>query len=342
MPHSSNANAEIALDPRKRVFLPDRDEHVVARESARAARRSAASCRRPRSSRCAATFSNTHAGQPAALVRELQRHEVVVDRDALVHRVFLFPRQTPSSRRSPERTTTCTSSPPSRRELRQQSIAVLPPPSTTTRLPIRVVWPNDTDDSQSMPIWMLAAASLRPGMSRSRPRGAPLPMNTASHFSVASRREQLRERIDARATAELDAAVEDVAHLLVDDAIGKPELGNLRAHHAARLRVAVEHDAFVAERREIARDGQRRGTGADQRDALAVVASAAASAAAAGCLPCSRPQRASAGRSRPARASPRPCGARASLPRRGRAGTRARTADRTCAREFPGIRSISS
>ena len=85
----------------------------------------------------------------------------------------------------PERTTTCTSSPPSRRELRQQSIAVLPPPSTTTRLPMRVVWPNETDDSQSMPMWMLAAASRRPGMSRSRPRGAPLPMNTASHRSSA-------------------------------------------------------------------------------------------------------------------------------------------------------------
>ena len=80
----------------------------------------------------------------------------------------------------PERTTTCTSSPPSRRALRQQSIAVLPPPSTTTRLPIEVVWPNDTDESQSMPMWMFAAASLRPGVSRSRPRGAPLPTNTAS------------------------------------------------------------------------------------------------------------------------------------------------------------------
>ena len=80
----------------------------------------------------------------------------------------------------PERTTTWTSSPPSRRALRQQSIAVLPPPSTTTRLPIFVVWPNDTLASQSMPMWMFAAASLRPGTSRSRPRGAPLPTNTAS------------------------------------------------------------------------------------------------------------------------------------------------------------------
>ena len=80
----------------------------------------------------------------------------------------------------PERTITFTSSPPRRREERQQSIAVLPPPSTMTRLPILLMWPNETDDSQSMPMWMFLAASLRPGMSRSRPRGAPEPTKIAS------------------------------------------------------------------------------------------------------------------------------------------------------------------
>ena len=82
-----------------------------------------------------------------------------------------------------ERTITLTSLPPRRFELRQQSIAVLPPPRTMTRLPIVVTWPNDTDDSQSMPMWMFAAASLRPGIdevaaarraaSRRRPRPSP-------------------------------------------------------------------------------------------------------------------------------------------------------------------------
>ena len=52
----------------------------------------------------------------------------------------------------PERTITLTSSPPMRFEVRQQSMAVLPPPSTMTRLPILVVWPKDTEDSQSMPM----------------------------------------------------------------------------------------------------------------------------------------------------------------------------------------------
>jgi hypothetical protein len=47
-------------------------------------------------------------------------------------------------------------------------------------LPIFVTWPNETLESQSMPMWMFAAASLRPGMSRSRPRGAPQPTKIAS------------------------------------------------------------------------------------------------------------------------------------------------------------------
>ncbi len=80
----------------------------------------------------------------------------------------------------PERTITLTSSPPRRREVRQQSMAVLPPPSTITRRPIFSTWPKDTLESQSMPMWMLAAASRRPGSSRSRPRGAPEPTKTAS------------------------------------------------------------------------------------------------------------------------------------------------------------------
>ena len=46
-------------------------------------------------------------------------------------------------------------------------MAVLPPPSTMTRRPILLMWPKLTEASQSMPIWMLAAASRRPGRSTS-------------------------------------------------------------------------------------------------------------------------------------------------------------------------------
>ena len=75
-----------------------------------------------------------------------------------------------------ERTTTVTDSAPMRLEVRQQSIAVLPPPMTITLPEIESMWPKATLDSQSMPMDMWASDSRRPGRSRSRPRGAPVPM----------------------------------------------------------------------------------------------------------------------------------------------------------------------
>ena len=167
----------------------------------------------------------------------------------------------------PERTTTVTSSPPRRREERQQSMAVLPPPSTMTRRPIFVTWPNDTLESQSMPIWMFLPASWRPGMSRSRPRGAPEPTKIASQSS----RQQRLEAVDTLARPEIDAEIEDVAAFLVDHRFRQPEPRDLGADHAARLGVGIEHDAMIAERREVARDRERGRAGADQRDAPAVL-----------------------------------------------------------------------
>ena len=70
---------------------------------------------------------------------------------------------------------------------------------------------------------------------------------------------------------ELDAQIEDVAGLLVDDFFRQAEARHLRAHEAARFRIGLEHGDVVAERREIACDGQRRGTRADAGDALAVL-----------------------------------------------------------------------
>ena len=166
----------------------------------------------------------------------------------------------------PERTTTFTSSPPSRREERQQSIAVLPPPSTMTRLPMRSMWPKETLESQSMPMWMFLAASLRPGMSRSRPRGAPQP----TKIGVEVFRQQRLHAVDALAADELDAEVEDVVAFLVEHVFRQAEFRNLRAHHAAGQRVLVEHHALIAYRRKIARHGQRGWAAAYERNALAV------------------------------------------------------------------------
>src|SRR5213079_3210845 len=45
--------------------------------------------------------------------------------------------------------------------------------------------------------------------------------------------------------------------LLVGHRFGQAEARDLCSHHAAALGVAVEHDAVIAERGEVARDGQR-------------------------------------------------------------------------------------
>ena len=75
---------------------------------------------------------------------------------------------------------TFTSLAPRRSDVRQQSIAVLPTPMISTFSPIDLMCSNATDSSQVMPMWMLAAPSLRPGNFNSLPFGAPAPTNTAS------------------------------------------------------------------------------------------------------------------------------------------------------------------
>ena len=84
-------------------------------------------------------------------------------------------------------------------------------------------------------------------------------------------REQLLQAVDARSALELDAEVQDVIGFLVDHQIRQPEFRNLRPHHAAGLGVGIEHGAMIAERRKVARDRERGGTAADERDALAVL-----------------------------------------------------------------------
>ena len=216
----------------------------------------------------------------------------------------------------PLRTTTVTSSPPSRRDERQQSIAVLPPPSTTTRRPILSMWPNETLESQSMPIWMCSAASLRPGMSRSRPRGAPQPTKTASQSWLSS-----VFRLLTCSPKRVSTPISRIrSTFFVGDRLRQAEARDLRAHHAAALDVAVEHHAVIAERHQVAGDGQRGRAGADEGDALAVLLARDLRADTGGCRPCCRRRRASAGRSPPAPSRP------------GRAGRRARRDGRRCAR----------
>jgi len=64
--------------------------------------------------------------------------------------------------------------------------------------------------------------------------------------------------------------IQDVAHLLVRSLPLAGGSAGSATNHSARARVLVEDGDVVAERSEVARDGERRGPGADAGDALAV------------------------------------------------------------------------
>jgi hypothetical protein len=99
---------------------------------------------------------------------------------------------------------------------------------------------------------------------------APARRAAADEDRVVAFVEQRLHRRDRRAGAEVDAEIEDVAAFLVDHRFGQPEARDLRADEPARLRLAVVDRDRITERRQVARDRQARGAGADAGDPLAV------------------------------------------------------------------------
>src|SRR5262249_39172207 len=167
------------------------------------------------------------------------------------------------------RAMTLMSLPPRRRDERQQSIAVLPTPMMSTRSPTEFTWPKAMASSQAMPMWMLAAASLRPGMSRSLPRGTPGPTKTATHLSPAVRSfmlvtaEELLHAVPRRRVAAVDHHVGAHGDLFVAHALRQAEGGDVGAHEPAGLGQLLEDRDLVAERHEVVGDRELRGPGAD-------------------------------------------------------------------------------
>ena len=105
-------------------------------------------------------------------------------------------------------------------------------------------------------------------MSSSLPFGAPLPTNTASNSLAV---EQRLQAVDRRVVAHVDAHVDDVADLFVEDLLGQAEGRDVDAHQAAGARQLLEDRDLVAERHQVVGDRERRRAGADERDLLAVL-----------------------------------------------------------------------
>jgi hypothetical protein len=136
-----------------------------------------------------------------------------------------------------------------------------------TRLLIDVVWPKATLASQSIPKMNVLRRLLAPRnveILTARCAGS-------DEHRVVAFREQVAQRVHILATAEVDTEPENIARLLVDDFFRQAELRDLGAHHAAGAGVAVVDHHFIAERCEVARDGERGGAGADAGDAPAIL-----------------------------------------------------------------------
>src|SRR5690606_3331808 len=99
---------------------------------------------------------------------------------------------------------------------------------------------------------------------------APAGRAAADEDRVETFREQPLHGFHALAGTQLDAEVEDVADLLVDDGLGQAEMRDLAADEAARLRILLDDRDVVAERQQVAGDRERRRAGADAGDPEAV------------------------------------------------------------------------
>ena len=258
-------DAAVALDPGEGVLLADRDQHVVAGDGL------VGFARGHQVAAALGVVLGLHllegdAGELAVVVGEGDRHHEIEDRNVLVDGVFLLPGR---------------------------------------RLHLLEAGAHDHLDVLAAEA-ARGAAAIHRGVAAAehdhaladlldmaeRHRGQPVDADVdigggflaAGNVELAAARragadedrvvvfaEQLLQAVDALTALELDAEIEDVVGFLVDHRIRQAEFRNLRAHHAARFRVGIEHGAVIAERREIARHGERGRTAADDRDALAVL-----------------------------------------------------------------------
>ena len=258
-------DADVALDPGERVLLADGDQHVIAR-NVLVGLAGGNELAAPLGVVLGLDLLEHHAGEPAVLVGEFLRHQEIEDRDALVHGILLLPRRGLHLLEA---------------GADHDGDLLAAEAARGTAAIHGGVAAAEHDD---------APADL--GDVAERNAGEPVDadmdvgggLGAAGDVEIAAARragadedrvpafgQERLEAVDALAGAEIDAEIEDVVALLVDHRFRQAEARNLGADHAARLGVGIEHGAVVAERREIARDGERGGAAAHQRDALAVL-----------------------------------------------------------------------
>ena len=272
-------DAAIALDPGKGVLLADGDQHVVARKVlVRLAGRH----------EIAAALGVAHrldlleddAGELAVVVGEFLRHQIIEDRNVLVHGVLLFPggRLHLLEAGAHDDFDVLAAEPARGAAAIHGGVAAAEHDDALAD----AVDVAERDAGQPVDADMdvlgrfLAAGDVEVAAAR---RAA------ADEDRVEIFGQQRLHAVDALAADEGDAEIEDVAAFLVDARFPAGGISESACASCRRPRVLVEHDAVVAHRREVARHRERGRAAADQRDALAVLLGRPAWAGGRGCRP---------------------------------------------------------
>src|SRR5579883_1467126 len=227
-------DADIALDPGKRILLANSDEHIVAGNVL---------VWLARWDKAAPAFGvvfglhlfKADAGQTAVIVREGFRHQEIEDRDAFMHRVLLLPRRGLHlvEAGAHHNSNLFTAQPAGRAATVHGGVAAAEhddapadPADVTKR---NAGQPVDAD--MDVVGRFLAARNIEV---------APARRAGADEDGVEILSEQIFQACDPLAGPELDAEIENVAAFLIDHGFRQAESRNLRADHAARLQVAIE------------------------------------------------------------------------------------------------------
>src|SRR5436309_122117 len=257
-------DAAVPFDPGKGVLLPDRDQDVVALEALIrfSGGNEAAS---PFLVAHRLHFLEAHSGEPAVVVLEALGDEIVEDGNAFVPGVLLLPGRGLHllEARAHDDLHVLAAEAFRRPAAVHRGIAA----AQNDHAPADLVGVAEGDRRQPVDA---DVDVLRRFPAPGNVEVAPARRARADEDRVVILREQLLHARDLGAALEFDSEIEDIAHLLVDHFHRQAEARDLRPDHAARARVLVEYGDRVAERGEIARDGEGRGARADAGNAPAV------------------------------------------------------------------------
>ena len=264
MPVAVELHAEVALDPGKGVLLADRDQHVVAgdQDVGLAGRDELAAAALVL---LGPDLLERDAGELAGLVGEGLGHEPVQDLDALVDGVLLLPGRGLhlGVAGAHDDLDDLAAEPAGAAAAVHRGVAAAEHhDAPADRVGVAEEHARQPLDADADVARRLAAAG--------NVEVAPVRRAAADEDRVVAFVEQRLEAGDAAGGDEGPAGRERVADFLVDHLVGQAEFRDLAAHHAAGARIGIEHHDLVADRREVAGDGERGGPGADAGDALAV------------------------------------------------------------------------